>query len=183
MPREISQLLYAISFACRAHDGQVRKDGVTPYASHPYRVTMILQNLFCVSDIDVLTAAVLHDTIEDTTTDFDDLAAEFGNEIAGWVAALSKDKRLPYDAREKAYCQSLTRSGWQVQVCKLADIFDNLTDIRQFEPKLRREKAGRLAEYLKALRSDLEEPAQEAFELTAKLYEDVQASLSSGTDK
>src|SRR5580704_12405344 len=92
----------AIAFAARAHQGQLRKDGRTPYVSHVFRVSMVLRDLFGVTDHGVLTAAVLHDTLEDTTTDFDDLR-EFGDEVAGWVALLSKDKRLPEEQRGEAY--------------------------------------------------------------------------------
>src|SRR6266702_1696056 len=87
-------LLEAIAFAARAHQGQLRKDQRTPYVSHVFRVCLIVRQVFGVDDASVLTAAVLHDTIEDTTTDFDDLAERFGATVAGWVAILSKDKRL-----------------------------------------------------------------------------------------
>ena len=86
-------VLDAIAFAARAHHGQLRKDGKTPYASHPFRVCLIVRDIFAIDDPYVLAAAVLHDTIEDTTTDFDDLEKHFGREVAEWVAALSKDKR------------------------------------------------------------------------------------------
>src|SRR5713226_9468833 len=101
-------LLEAIAFASRAHQGQLRKDQRTPYASHVFRVCLIVRQVFGVEDAAVLTAAVLHDTVEDTTTDFDDLEKQFGAEIAGWVAALSKDKRLPDAEREKAYVTQLS---------------------------------------------------------------------------
>src|SRR5438067_177442 len=96
----VRPFLEAISFAARAHHGQMRKDGLTPYASHAFRVCMVLRHVFNVADPRILTAAVLHDTIEDTTTDFDDIAEEFDAEIAQWVAALSKDKRLEEGPRE-----------------------------------------------------------------------------------
>src|SRR5262245_47291713 len=89
----IVPLLDAVAFAARAHKPQLRKDGQTPYVSHVFRVCLIVRHVFGVSDPRVLTAAVLHDTIEDTTTDYDDVAARFGEEVASWVAALSKDKR------------------------------------------------------------------------------------------
>jgi len=66
-------VLDAVSFAGRAHQGQLRKDRQTPYACHPFRVALIVRHAFGVDDPEVLAAAVLHDTIEDTTTDFDDL--------------------------------------------------------------------------------------------------------------
>src|SRR5437899_8822182 len=96
-------MLEAITFATRAHQGQLRKDGRTPYASHVFRVCLIVRQVFGIDDVSVLMAAVLHDTVEDTTTDYDELKEEFGAEVAGWVADLSKDKRLPDDQREKAY--------------------------------------------------------------------------------
>src|SRR5216683_2353929 len=93
-------LLEAIAFATRAHQGQLRKDGRTPYVSHVFRVCLILRQVFGIDDSQALTAAVLHDTVEDTTTDFDDLEEKFGADVARWVAALSKDKRLPEKERE-----------------------------------------------------------------------------------
>src|SRR5215217_2629487 len=100
---DIRMLLEAASFAARAHRHQLRKDGQTPYAAHPFRVCLIVRHVFGIDDPDVLAAALLHDTIEDTTTDFDDLAIAFGPRIAGWAAALSKDGRLPEPEREAAY--------------------------------------------------------------------------------
>src|SRR5262249_51281109 len=87
-------LLDAISFAARAHHRQWRKDGRPPSVSHVYRVAFVPRHVFGIDDPAILTAAVLHDTIEDTTSDFDDVEERYGAEIARWVAALSKDKRL-----------------------------------------------------------------------------------------
>src|SRR5438093_5908981 len=87
-------LLEAVAFAARAHQGKLRKDGVTPYASHVFRVCLVLRHVFGIEDIQALMAAALHDTVEDTDTDFDELKETFGDEVASWVAALSKDKRL-----------------------------------------------------------------------------------------
>ena len=94
-------LLEAFSFAARAHQGQLRQDGKTPYVSHVLRVCFVLRHVFGVDDAGALTAAALHDTLEDTTTDFDDLQEKFGADVASWVAALSKDKRLPDDERKR----------------------------------------------------------------------------------
>src|SRR5947207_1735380 len=121
----IRALLNAIAFAARAHQGQLRKDGRTPYVSHVFRVCTVLQNVFGATDPRLLTAAVLHDTLEDTTTDFEDLQS-FGADVARWVALLSKDKRLPEDEREAAYLTGLVQADWQVRLCKLADMYDNL---------------------------------------------------------
>src|SRR5690348_6332920 len=115
-----SLILEATSFAARAHDGHKRKDGKTPYVSHVFRVCLIVRDVFAFDDPRMLITALLHDTIEDTTTDFDDLAPIYGQEIASWVSMLSKDKRLPEGEREEAYIKQLKSAPWQVQVCKLA---------------------------------------------------------------
>lgn len=118
----------AAAFAARAHEGSHRKDGATPYFSHVARVTITLAALMGVDDEECLAAALLHDTIEDTTTDFDDLAEHFGESIARDVAALSKDSRLPEPEREVAYDAQLERASWRAHAIKLADVYDNLSD-------------------------------------------------------
>jgi guanosine-3',5'-bis(diphosphate) 3'-pyrophosphohydrolase len=129
LPGRYRPLLEAVAFAARAHRGHFRKDGATPYVSHVFRVCLIVRDLFGVDDHRVLQAALLHDTIEDTRQDFDDLAEAFGTEVAGWVDLLSKDKRKPEPLREQDYLARLGQAPWQVQVCKLADIVDNLLDL------------------------------------------------------
>src|SRR3954470_3993396 len=114
----VQLLLDAVAFAARARRHQVRKDGQTPYASHPFRVCLVLRHVFGIDDSRVLTAAVLHDTVEDTTTDCDHLTERSGSDVATWVAALTKDKRLPDDERERSYAAALVAGGWQVHVCK-----------------------------------------------------------------
>lgn len=118
----------ALEFATRKHRGQFRKDGVTPYIEHPKGVMAIVRDVFGVKDHDVLAAALLHDTIEDTTTDFDDLAERFGRRVAGWVAVLTKDKRLPETRREREYFDGLKRGPLQAKLCKIADSLHNLRD-------------------------------------------------------
>ena len=78
-------LLDAIAFAARAHHGQMRKDKQTPYVSHVFRVCLVLSEVFGINDQRVLMAAVLHDTLEDTTTDFDDLQERFGKDVVHGV--------------------------------------------------------------------------------------------------
>jgi guanosine-3',5'-bis(diphosphate) 3'-pyrophosphohydrolase len=167
--RETLDLLNAVSFAARAHRHQLRKDGQTPYASHPFRVCLIVRHVFGIDDPTVLTAALLHDTIEDTTTDFDDLAEQFNSEVARWAAALSKDKRRPDDEREQAYMEQLIAADWPVKICKLADVFDNLLDSAHFPPEKRRKTIERARSYLAALCSHLPEMARQPFEIVSRL--------------
>jgi guanosine-3',5'-bis(diphosphate) 3'-pyrophosphohydrolase len=168
----IDPLLAAISFAARAHRHQLRKDGHTPYVAHVYRVAMILRHLFGIADPKVLTAAVLHDTIEDTTTDFDEIAEEFNQDVATWVVALTKDKRLPEAEREEAYGQQLAAGGLSVCLCKLADVYDNLTDSPTMPPAKRAKSVANARRYLAVFRPTLPAEAKAAFDLVeAKLAE------------
>ncbi|HEV2949503.1 MAG TPA: HD domain-containing protein [Gemmataceae bacterium] len=174
-PEATRLLLEAIAFAARAHQGQLRKDQRTPYASHVFRVCLIVRQVFGVEDASVLTAAVLHDTIEDTTTDFDDVAKEFGPEIARWVSALSKDKRLPEDQREKAYEDQLAQGPWQVKICKLADIYDNLMDAIHMPPEKQARAKRNAHRYLAALKSNLPEEARGPWDVVAGLLAEIEA--------
>ena len=162
-------LLEAVAFAARAHKPQLRKDNQTPYASHPFRVCLVVRQLFGVDDPKVLMAAVLHDTVEDTNTDCDDLIEKFGPEVADWVAQLSKDKRLPEGKREAAYMDTLSKAQWQVKVCKLADIYDNLTDSDYLKLENRKKAFGRLRGYLDCLKKDLPEQARRPHEIVSEL--------------
>lgn len=120
----------AASFAAKRHEHAVRKDGVTPYVAHPMRVALTLRQLFGCDDEAAIAIALLHDTIEDTSADYDDVHAAFGRTVADGVADLTKDMRMPEPEREPAYDARLRRSSWRVQLVKLADVYDNLSDAR-----------------------------------------------------
>lgn len=119
----------ASAFAARLHAGQFRKDDRTPYASHPARVAMALTMVFGCDDPSTIAAAYLHDTIEDTPADYDDIAEGFGAEIADIVAALTKNMILQEEVRERDYDDRLEQGDWRARLIKLADCYDNLCDI------------------------------------------------------
>jgi hypothetical protein len=171
-------LLEAVSFAARAHKNHMRKDDKTPYVSHVFRVALIVRHVFGVDDAQALTAALLHDTIEDTTTDWDDLDKHFGTEAAHHVAALSKDKRRPEPKREEIYRSALSKGDWQVQVCKLADIFDNLLDANHSSPDQRAKSIQRSRDYLMALNAELKDQARKPFEIVSQLLAEVESAKS-----
>jgi (p)ppGpp synthase/HD superfamily hydrolase len=168
-------LFEAVSFAARAHRHQLRKDGQTPYAAHPFRVCLVVRHVFGIDDPRVLTAALLHDTIEDTPTDYDDLAERFGPEVAGWAAALTKDMRMEETAREEAYHRVLAAAPWQVIVCKLADVYDNLADSGSMPPEKRQRTLRRSAEYLDVIARNVADPARRAFEVTRARLDEARA--------
>lgn len=168
----------AIAFAARAHHGQLRKDGATPYVSHVFRVCMVVRDLFGFDDPRMLITAALHDTIEDTTTDFDDIEKRWGPEIASWVSYLTKDKRLPDHERERVYLERLMEAPWQVQVCKLADIFDNVSDVGQLPGGRQSHSMERAEQYFAAMRHLTAPETAKPIELVQALIEETKARLS-----
>lgn len=135
----------ALRFATERHEGQVRKDGRTPYIEHPKAVMAIVRDEFEVDDPDVLAAALLHDTIEDTNADYDEIAERFGRRVADWVALLTKDTRLPDARREREYFKALAKAPLQARLCKIADALHNLRDSAKATKKT---KSGRKARKL-----------------------------------
>ncbi|MFG0257479.1 MAG: HD domain-containing protein [Phycisphaerales bacterium JB043] len=133
----------ACALATRAHRKQRRKDGETPYVSHAFRVALTVRHVFDCDDEVCLAIALLHDTIEDTTVDYDDLLEAFGAEVADGVALLSKDKRMREDLREPAYDRALRDAGWRVKLVKLADTFDNWCDATERKKPRSADKAER----------------------------------------
>ncbi|MEI6233689.1 MAG: HD domain-containing protein [Planctomycetota bacterium] len=119
----------AAVYGCLAHTGQFRDDGTTPYAVHLFRVADYLRTIAHEQDIDVLCAAYLHDTIEDTDTDFDTLAKRFGESVASLVAELSNDNRLPKAQRREAMLAHIPHISARAKRIKLADRLDNVTDL------------------------------------------------------
>ena len=169
----------AAAFAARAHQHQKRKDGQTPYVSHVFRVCLVVRHTFGFDDPKMLAAALLHDTIEDTTTDCDDITERFGPDVARWVAALTKDMRLPHAEREAAYTKVLTESDWPVKALKLADLYDNLSDSKHLSPGGRRSTATKARFYLDAIRVGMPESLSVALQLVEQKLMELESRLTS----
>ena len=86
----VEDLNRAIIFATERHAGQVRKGTDTPYIVHPLETMLILSNMQ--ADLNVQSAGLLHDTVEDTDTTLEEIAALFGDDVASLVGHHSEDK-------------------------------------------------------------------------------------------
>ena len=144
----------AQEYARKKHGQAMRRNA--PAIDH---VQSVVSNLRAagVGDPAIICAGWLHDTIEDGDTDYDDIYDQFGRDVADCVSALSKDKRLPKEERDRQYADQLTKAPWQAQVVKLADILANLqsiADTGQSTAKLQK-KAAKLRSYLLAIRSGI----------------------------
>jgi len=143
---ELPLLLRALAFAAHKHRDQRRKDArASPYINHPIALTDVLVNEGGVHEVEVLCAALLHDTIEDTATTREELVSEFGARIAAIVAAVSDDKSQPKEARKRAQIEHAAQLrlgrgglppdlGRAAMLVKLADKICNLRDVAEHPP-------------------------------------------------
>src|SRR3954462_13528998 len=101
MKGELALLLKALAFAAHKHRDQRRKDAeASPYINHPIALADVLVNEGGVTDHEVLCAALLHDTVDDTATTHEELLDAFGSRIAPIVAQGTGDKRLAKQGEE-----------------------------------------------------------------------------------
>lgn len=127
-------LLDAAHFAAVRHRTQRRKGAdASPYINHPLEVAALLAECG-VDDAAVLAAALLHDTVEDTETTPDELAARFGARIAGLVAEVTDDKRLPKAERKRLQIVHAPQLSAGARLVKLADKICNVRDVTHHPP-------------------------------------------------
>lgn len=132
---DVELVLRAAAFAAHKHRRQYRKDpDETPFINHPLAVARVLSNDGGVRDPEILAAALLHDTIEDTPTVYDDLAERFGERVAGLVVELTDDKRLPKQARKLEQVRHAPGLSPGAKLVKLADKLCNLREIIESPP-------------------------------------------------
>lgn len=132
---DIGVILLAVAFAAEKHRNQRRKDAeATPYINHPIALANVLKQEGGIDDVAVLTAAILHDTIEDTETTADELRAIFGEEISGIVLEVTDDKSLLKAERKRLQIEHAAHASDKAKLIKLADKICNLRDIAASPP-------------------------------------------------
>jgi guanosine-3',5'-bis(diphosphate) 3'-pyrophosphohydrolase len=132
---DVGLILRALAFAAHKHRDQRRKgEDAPPYINHPIALANVLWNEGGVHDPVVIAAALLHDTIEDTETTRTELAAEFGDAIAGVVAEVTDDKALPKATRKQLQIDHAPELSQAAKLVKLADKICNLRDVAASPP-------------------------------------------------
>lgn len=137
MPKEtqVNILLAAAIFAAEKHRGQVRKDqSGSPYITHPLAVAQLLWEIGGIQETEILSAAILHDTLEDTPTTRGELADRFGSAILAIVLEVSDDKSLPKMERKRRQVLHAPELSLPARLVKLGDKLANCTDILQSPP-------------------------------------------------
>src|SRR5438067_6150934 len=117
MKGELALLLKALAFAAHKHRDQRRKDAeASPYINHPIALADVLVNEGGVTDIEVLCAALLHDTVEDTATTQDELVGALGSRMGRIVAGVPDDQQLRRGERRGLQVEEVPTVSREAQV-------------------------------------------------------------------
>jgi guanosine-3',5'-bis(diphosphate) 3'-pyrophosphohydrolase len=174
---DIALVLMAAEFAAHKHRGQRRKGySERPYVGHCIEVAALLANVGKIDDSEILAAALLHDTVEDTETTHDELVKEFGQVIAGYVAEVTDDKGLESDVRKELQVQHAPHLSRGAKLIKLGDKISNVREIGEDPPKQwseeRRRKyfawAKRVVDAMETVNTDLENYFARTFEESSR---------------
>jgi (p)ppGpp synthase/HD superfamily hydrolase len=152
----------ALRFARRVHLGQHRKQNHEQFVEHPIAVARLLTDAGY--DGPIITAAYLHDVVEKTNVELDEIRSRFGPEVADLVDALSEDDEIgEYAARKRALRRRVIEAGHAPVVIYAADRVANMRDWRKVPPEDRPAVGRRLdttlEERLQLWQEDVEELA------------------------
>lgn len=143
-PYNFEMLDAAYKLADDAHHGQMRRSG-EPYITHPLWVASLLLDLGL--DTEALTAALLHDVVEDTDIPLDDVSAQFGEEVAQLVDGVTKLGRITFSSMEEEQAENLRKMllamsrDVRVMLIKLCDRLHNMRTAMAWSEQKRRDKA------------------------------------------
>jgi guanosine-3',5'-bis(diphosphate) 3'-pyrophosphohydrolase len=145
MPDADTDLITKAYYFCKeCHEGQYRNSGEKYYV-HPVNVALILTDLN-MDDI-TITAALLHDVLEDTDVTYDTLVSEFGEEVANLVDGVTKLKKLKYKSKQENQAENLRKmvlamaKDIRVVIIKLADRLHNMRTLEYMNEEKKKEKA------------------------------------------
>jgi guanosine-3',5'-bis(diphosphate) 3'-pyrophosphohydrolase len=131
----LPKLIEAISFSAKKHRYQRRK-GIEgePYINHPLEVANLIVNVGKIEDYEILMSAVLHDTVEDTETNAEELTSLFGENVCKMVLEVTDDKSLPKHERKLLQIEHAPHLSNGAKLVKLADKVSNVRDVLQNPP-------------------------------------------------
>lgn len=130
MTEALNLIVLALDFAAKKHRDQRRKDhAASPYINHPIALVKVLVTEAQITNEVVLVSALLHDTVEDTDTTFDEIEHHFGPAIASIVREVTDDTSLPRLERKAQQILHASHLSKEATLVKLADKISNLRDL------------------------------------------------------
>ena len=184
---EVEEIKKAFKTAEAAHAGQKRSSG-EPYIIHPVAVAFILLNFGM--DFQSIVAALLHDTVEDTTISLSQVSSLFGKEIAALVDGVTKLEKIPLHTEQEQQAENLRKmllamsEDIRVIIVKLADRLHNIRTLDYVEEQKRRDKARETLEIyapiahrlgIRAMKEELEDRAISFLDPVA--YKEIEEAL------
>ncbi len=183
----------AYVYSAKAHQGQIRLSG-EPYLSHPLEVAYILTKMKM--DVTCIAAGFLHDTLEDTEAESDEIRHLFGEETANIVEGVTKISRMQFTSRQQRQAENVRKmilamsSDIRVILVKLADRLHNMRTLGFQPPEKQRliaaetediyaPLAGRMG--IQWIKSSLEDLC--LYYLEPKIYEDIKNEIAQTRDK
>src|SRR5438034_5144381 len=178
----------AFRFAARAHEGQQRRSG-EEFVLHPWGAAKICAQLRL--DDETIAAALLHDVVEDTSTDIADVRDEFGDEVAKLVEGVTKLTRVQFQSREQAEAENYRKliiamaEDVRVILIKLADRLHNMRTIEYLGKQKQVQKAKEVLEVyaplahrlgIHAIKWELEDLSFQT--LHPRKYEEIKAMVA-----
>jgi guanosine-3',5'-bis(diphosphate) 3'-pyrophosphohydrolase len=133
---DIEKVFDAIIFAAQKHKGQVRKgEPDSPYITHPLSVAKTIFAIGGITDTDIIIAAILHDTIEDTDTSSTEIRDNFGKKILALVLEVTDDKSFERIVRKRLQVAHAPHLSPSARILKFGDKIANCHDILHTPPK------------------------------------------------
>jgi len=178
----------AFRFAAEAHEGQQRRSG-SDFIEHPVGVARICAQLRL--DEQTLAAALLHDVVEDTEVEIEDVRSEFGDEVAKLVEGVTKLTRIQFQSREQTEAENYRKmvvamsEDMRVILIKLADRLHNMRTIEYLGKQKQIQKAKETLEVyaplahrlgIHALKWELEDLAFQT--LHPRKYEEIKTMVA-----
>jgi len=129
-------LARAYNFAAAKHIDQRRKgEAAEPYVNHLTEVAELVARATEGAEPDIVIAAILHDTVEDTATTLPEIEAAFGKSVAAMVAEVTDDKSLPKEIRKSLQIEHAAHASHGAKLIKLADKTSNLRALATSPPR------------------------------------------------
>jgi guanosine-3',5'-bis(diphosphate) 3'-pyrophosphohydrolase len=132
---DAAKLMLAASYAAQKHRSHRRKGAdADPYINHPLQVAAFLSETGGVNDVDILTAALLHDTVEDTDTSPEEIEELFGAKVRSLVMEVTDDKGLSKQERKRKQVEHAPHLSDGAKQIKIADKYSNILDVLNNPP-------------------------------------------------
>ena len=165
-------VLKATQFAALKHCDQRRKDGKTPYIIHPISVAMILAEIGSIEDLEILSAALLHDTLEDTDTSAHELDKIFGSRVRIIVEELTDNDMLTFSQRKQMQIDNAPYLSKDATLVRIADKISNVSDVIENPPaEWNQKRCNKYVDWAEAVMNNCQKVNQDLENMTDETSE------------